>query len=60
MVFPPETLVQIQNDFTELFLMMASTKIAQTVMLGLIQGSPELEMRNVFKLHPLITDPNLK
>ena len=28
---PPEPLVQIQNNFTELFLMMPSTKIAQMV-----------------------------
>ena len=38
MTFHHEPLVQIQNNFTELFLMMASTKIAQTVSLGLIQG----------------------
>ena len=38
MTFPPEPLIQIQNNFTELFLMMASTKSAQTVLLGLIQG----------------------
>ena len=31
MTFPPEPLIQIQNNFTELFLMMTSTKIAQTV-----------------------------
>ena len=42
MTFPPEPLVQIQNNFAEFFLMMASTKIAPTVLLGLIQGSPEL------------------
>ena len=29
MTSPPEPLVQIQNNFTELFLMMASTNIAQ-------------------------------
>ena len=38
----PEPLVQIQNNFTELFLMMASTEIAQTVLLGFIKGLPEL------------------
>ena len=42
MTFSPESLVQIQNNMTELFLIMASTKIAQTVLLGLIQGLPEL------------------
>ena len=42
MTFPPEPLVQIQNIFMEMFLMMASTKIAQTVLLGLLQGSQEL------------------
>ena len=31
-------MVQIQNNFTDLFLMMPSTEIAQTVSLGLIQG----------------------
>ena len=36
MVFSPEPLVQIQNNFTDLFLMMASTNIAQTDSLGLI------------------------
>ena len=30
MTFPPDPLVQIQNNFMELFLMMASTKNAQT------------------------------
>ena len=39
---PPEPLVQIQNNFTELFLMIASTKIAQTVLLCFMQGSLEL------------------
>ena len=38
----PEPLVQIQNNFTELFLMMASTKIAQMVSLDQIKGLPEL------------------
>ena len=38
MTFPREPPVQIQNNFTVLFLMMASTKSAQTVLLGLIQG----------------------
>ena len=42
MTFPPKPLVQIQYNYTELFLMMASFKIAQTVLLGFIQGSPEL------------------
>ena len=42
MTVPPESLVQIQNNFIELFLMMASTKYAETVTLGLIQRSPEL------------------
>ena len=42
MTFPPEPLVQIQNNFTELFLILASTKIAQTISLGLIRGLPEL------------------
>ena len=42
MTLPPERLVQIKNYFTELFLMMTSTEIAQKVSLGLKQGSPEL------------------
>ena len=33
MTFPPESLVQIQNNFIEMFLMMSSTKFAQTVSL---------------------------
>ena len=31
MTSPPESLVQIKNNFTELFLIIPSTKIAQTV-----------------------------
>ena len=42
MIFPPELLVQIQNNFIELLLVMASTKIAQTLSLGLIQVLHEL------------------
>ena len=42
MISPGEPLFQIHNYFTELFLMMASTRIAQTVLLGLKQVSPEL------------------
>ena len=37
MTFPPESLVQILNNFTESFDMMASTKSVKTVLLGLIQ-----------------------
>ena len=45
MTFSPEPLVQIKTNFSELFLMMASTMAsAKTVSLGLIQGSPELKM----------------
>ena len=78
MTSPSEPLVQIQNNFTELFIMMPSTKITQMVPSieerdcqssrkempfnyfyhwttgsnsGLIQRSPELKMRNVFKWH---------
>ena len=29
MTFPPDVLVQTQNNFTEMFLMMPSTKVAQ-------------------------------
>ena len=39
---PPEPLVQIQNNFTELFLMMPSTKIAQMVLLQQIMELSEL------------------
>ena len=42
MTFPPEALIQIQINLTELILMMASTKIAQPVLLSLIQESPKL------------------
>ena len=38
----PETLVQIQNNFTQLFSMMFSTKITQMVSPDLIEGPPEL------------------
>ena len=42
MTFPPEPMVQNQNNFTELFVIMASIKIAHTFMPGLIQGLTEL------------------
>ena len=51
MIFPPDPLVLIQNNFTELFIMIASSKIAQIVLLRqkgvgsysrLIQESPEV------------------
>ena len=38
----PEPLVQNQNNFTELFLMVPSTKIAQMVPLPWTKGLPEL------------------
>ena len=38
----PEPQVQFQNNFTELFLMMPSTKIAQMVPLRYKKGPPEL------------------
>ena len=38
-----------QNDFTELFLMMYSIKIAQMVPLQWTKGLPDILMRNVFK-----------
>ena len=39
MTSPPETLVQLQNNSTELFLMMLSTKISQMVPLHIIKGA---------------------
>ena len=39
---PPEPLVQIQNYFTDMFLMMPSTKLAQMVTLCRTKGLPEL------------------
>ena len=39
---PPKPLVQIQNNCTELFLMMPSTKIAQIVLLHQTKEPPEL------------------
>ena len=38
MTFSPEPLVQILNNFTEMFLMIPSTKIAQTVLLHSKKG----------------------
>ena len=38
-------MVQNQNNFTVLFVVMASTKIAHTVLLGLIQELTELYIR---------------
>ena len=37
-----ESLIEIQNDFTELFLIMYSTKIAQMVLLYWKKGLPDL------------------
>ena len=53
MTFPPGPLVQIQNNFTELFLLMPFTKIAQMVTLHRTKGQPELQIRNNFKRHLL-------
>ena len=47
-VVSPELLVQIQNNSTELFLLIPSTKIAQMVPLCWIKGPPELQIRNIF------------
>ena len=40
--FPTEPLVEIQNNFTGLFLMITSTKIAQMVPVHSTKGLPEL------------------
>ena len=50
----PEPLVQIQNNFTELFLIMPFTKIAQMVLLCLTKRLPEIKIRNIFKRHLLL------
>ena len=39
---PPEPLTQIQNNFTELFLIIPSNKIAQMITLRWKKGLPEL------------------
>ena len=49
----PEPLVQIQNNFTELFLLIPSTKLAQIVLLRWTKGPPEPQIRNIFKRHLL-------
>ena len=54
MTFPCEPLVQIQNNFTELFLIMPLTKIAQMVLLHWTKGLPELQITNIFKRHILL------
>ena len=41
-VSPPEPLVHIQNNFTEMILIMPFTKIAQKVPLDQTKGQPEL------------------
>ena len=38
----PEPLIQIQYNFTEMFLIMPSSKIAQMIPLHRIKGPPEL------------------
>ena len=40
---PPEPLVQIQNNFTKMFLQMPSTKIDQNVQFGWTTWLPELK-----------------
>ena len=47
----PEPLVQFQNYFTEMFLMMSSTKIAQMDLFGLTKGLPELLLIYFFEQH---------
>ena len=47
----PEPMAQIQNNFTALFLITPSTKIAQMVPLACTEGLPELWIRNIFKQH---------
>ena len=42
------------NNFTELFLWIPSTKIAQMVMLCWTKGLPELQIRNTFKHYFLL------
>ena len=52
--FPPEPFVHIQNNFTGLFLMMPSSKIAQMVPVHWTKGLPEVKIRNVFKQYLLL------
>ena len=56
MKFPTEPLIQIQNNFTELFLMSPFTKIAQIVPLHWTKWPPKLQIRNIFKRHLLLND----
>ena len=49
MTSPLEPLVQIQTYFTEIFLIMPSTKIEQMVLLHKTRGPLELDIRNHFK-----------
>ena len=48
---PPESLVRIQNNFTEVLLIVPSTKIAQINQIRLTKVQPELQIRNIFKRH---------
>ena len=54
MTSPPEPLIQIQNNFKGLFLIIPSSKIAKMVTLRRTQGLPELQIRNTFKQHFLL------
>ena len=45
----PEPLVQIQNNFKEVLLLMPSSKITQLIPLRRSKGPPELYIRNTFK-----------
>ena len=50
---PPEPLVQIQNYLTELFLIMPLPKL-RIWFHSTEKGSPELQIWNIFKQHPLL------
>ena len=51
-IFSPETLIQIQNNFAELFLIMTTTKKAQMVPLPHTKWSPEPKIGISVKQHP--------
>ena len=57
---PPEPLVKLQNNFTELFFIMPFIKIAQMVPLHWSKGLQELKIRNISNDISWTTGPNSK
>ena len=60
MTFPPEPLVRIRNNFTEMFFMMPSTEITQMVLLSQKRDvrALDIEYHQTKSLEPLVQNQN--